>query len=165
MLLNLIQVMSIRDRKLIIESFEIKDIVDQVLLSLKTIKKFEQIKVSIHQLVKNTFRTDRELMIITLTQLIENSIFYSCETDPEIQIRILNDDHGNLLLEVADNGTGIPAEALEKVFDMFYRGTLLSKGSGLGLYLVKNAVERLGGHIKVSSEENKGATFAIHFST
>jgi signal transduction histidine kinase len=45
---------------------------------------------------------------------------------------------------------------------MFYRGTEISKGSGLGLYLVKNAVENLGGKITLESEEKVGTTFSVN---
>ncbi|MBK5116997.1 MAG: sensor histidine kinase, partial [Thermoleophilia bacterium] len=66
-------------------------------------------------------------------------------------------------LLVSDDGEGIPAEALEKVFEPFWRGdsARTSNGSGLGLTLVKRIVEGLGGEISVSSAPRGGATFAV----
>ncbi|MBL7874140.1 MAG: HAMP domain-containing histidine kinase, partial [Cyclobacteriaceae bacterium] len=60
-----------------------------------------------------------------------------------------------------DNGIGISEENLSKIFEMFYRASEQSEGSGLGLYIVKNAVEKLGGHLNVSSRLNEGTTFEI----
>ncbi|MCR6637889.1 MAG: HAMP domain-containing histidine kinase [Sporocytophaga sp.] len=63
----------------------------------------------------------------------------------------------------ADNGMGIEPEHLSKIFDMFYKISENSAGSGLGLYIVKYNVERLGGIIKVESEPNKGSVFILEF--
>jgi signal transduction histidine kinase len=52
---------------------------------------------------------------------------------------------------------------IDKIFDMFYRGSERSKGNGLGLYLVRKAVQKLHGNIEVDSEEGKYACFVISF--
>ena len=65
-------------------------------------------------------------------------------------------------IEITDNGTGIDAEYHDKIFDMFFRGTELSKGTGLGLYIVKKAVEKLQGKIEIQSEKRKGTTFTVY---
>ncbi|MEM9390404.1 MAG: PAS domain S-box protein [Bacteroidota bacterium] len=62
---------------------------------------------------------------------------------------------------IIDNGIGISEHTLPKIFDMFYRATESSEGSGIGLYIVKNAIDKLGGSIKINSEEKKGTTFKI----
>jgi signal transduction histidine kinase len=60
-----------------------------------------------------------------------------------------------------DNGIGIPANRIDKIFNMFYRAHDFSVGSGLGLYIVKSLVHRLGGRISVESKEFAGTTFQI----
>ena len=65
------------------------------------------------------------------------------------------------MLEVSDNGIGIPEEAQAHIFSMFYRATTLSTGTGLGLYILKNAVDKLGGTVKVRSLPRKGSRFLI----
>ncbi len=60
-----------------------------------------------------------------------------------------------------DNGIGISAENMNKIFEMFYRASEQSEGSGLGLYIVKNAVEKLNGQVNVKSSPNKGTQFEI----
>jgi signal transduction histidine kinase len=59
-------------------------------------------------------------------------------------------------LSVIDNGKGIASEHLENVCKMFYRGTDDGAGSGLGLYIVKEAIDKLNGSIKIDSEEGRG---------
>ena len=62
---------------------------------------------------------------------------------------------------VKDNGIGISKELQEKIFDMFFRGSENSDGSGLGLYIVKESVEKLNGTINVNSVPGKGSEFRI----
>lgn len=64
-------------------------------------------------------------------------------------------------LRVADNGIGIKPESLSHIFDMFYRATFINAGSGIGLYVTKESIDKLGGKIEVQSEEGKGTTFTI----
>jgi signal transduction histidine kinase len=63
-----------------------------------------------------------------------------------------------------DNGTGIAKEIRTKIYDMFYRGSQASTGTGLGLYIVKNAVDKLGGTIQLNSSEEHGAWFVVTLS-
>ena len=60
-----------------------------------------------------------------------------------------------------DNGLGIDSEYKSKIFLMFFRGSEISQGNGLGLYLVKKAIDKLGGKIEVDSEEGKFTSFSI----
>ncbi len=64
-------------------------------------------------------------------------------------------------MTIADNGIGIPAEHLTNIFQMFYRANARVSGSGLGLYIVKEALNKMKGQIEVQSEEGKGTIFAI----
>ena len=61
----------------------------------------------------------------------------------------------------SDNGLGIEKQLQSRIFDMFFRATVYAEGSGIGLYIVKNAVQKLSGTIGVMSELQKGTTFAI----
>ena len=67
------------------------------------------------------------------------------------------------VLAITDNGIGIERSRIDRIFDMFYRATESAKGSGLGLYIVKETVERLGGEIKVESEYGKWTRFTLRF--
>ena len=66
-------------------------------------------------------------------------------------------------LRVADNGEGIAEHHQNRIFDMFYRASARSEGSGLGLYIVKDVIQKLGGTVSVRSRPGKGATFSASF--
>jgi PAS domain S-box-containing protein len=64
-------------------------------------------------------------------------------------------------ITIADNGIGIESQYQDKIFDLFFRGTDQSHGTGLGLFIVKDTIEKLGGSIKVNSTLGQGTTFLI----
>ena len=80
--------------------------------------------------------------------------------EPYIKVSTESVDN-HCVLTIEDNGIGIGAEHLNKIFEMFYRGTDVSGGSGLGLYIVKETIAKLQGTISVDSEEKKGTIFKI----
>jgi PAS domain S-box-containing protein len=94
--------------------------------------------------------------------LISNAIKYRNlnNTVPEVTIKIHID---NLRADIvfSDNGIGIEENNLSRIFEMFYRATEQSDGSGIGLYIVKNAVDKLGGQITVASKPGRGTRFNI----
>jgi PAS domain S-box-containing protein len=94
--------------------------------------------------------------------LISNAVKYRQldVSTPEINVKILVDNY-RAEVSFADNGIGIDEANLAKIFEMFYRATEQSDGSGIGLYIVKNAVEKLGGQISVASRVNQGTRFSI----
>ncbi len=65
------------------------------------------------------------------------------------------------MMKVIDNGIGIRKDIQAKIFNVFFRGTEDSKGTGLGLYILKNALDKLNGHVLLESEINKGSTFSV----
>jgi len=67
----------------------------------------------------------------------------------------------SLKVLIEDNGIGIAAEHQSKIFDMFYRASEKSQGSGLGLYIVKETLDKLNGKIEVSSSLGKGSKFRL----
>ena len=96
-----------------------------------------------------------------LQNLIENSIKYA-RTDATPQVRIsVTETDGMIRIQVEDNGQGIREEDQQKIFNMFFRGTDRVQGTGLGLYILKRAVERLNGEIELKSQVNTGSAFTI----
>lgn len=95
--------------------------------------------------------------------LIENAIKYSPEKST-VQVA-LQTVEGDVVLQVSDNGIGIPDTEKQKVFDKFYRigneNTRTTKGTGLGLYIVKKYVEIFNGTISVTDNQPTGANFII----
>lgn len=102
--------------------------------------------------------TDGSLYPI-LENVLENAIFFSYEK-PVICIEI-EQQAEQLLIQVADNGQGIPEDYHAKVFDMYVRANESSKGNGLGLYVVKKLTERLGGSVSLQSALGIGTTIQL----
>ncbi len=120
-----------------------------------------EITVDVQNKNGNVFSDSFRLKTI-LNNLISNAInFYdSAKSDPMIHVRSWDSDN-SFFIEVADNGVGIPEDHIGSIFEMFYRATEDSRGSGLGLYIVKETVDRLNGTITVTSEQGKGTTFLL----
>ena len=97
-----------------------------------------------------------------LRNLISNAIKYinPYEENPMVRIDVDTDEQRAKIV-FKDNGMGIRKEALSKVFNMFYRASESAEGSGIGLYIVKNAIDKIGGTIAVESKYGSGTTFMI----
>jgi PAS domain S-box-containing protein len=94
--------------------------------------------------------------------LISNAIKYRNLNHKAPSIHIfIRQTSGAAEIIFKDNGIGIDAANKIKIFEMFYRASEQSEGSGLGLYIVKNAVDKLGGEVLVESETGLGTTFTI----
>jgi signal transduction histidine kinase len=105
---------------------------------------------------------DRNRTMIILNNLISNAIKYHRQDEKDLWIRTsVSKTKSILTIMVADNGQGIHADRKGRIFEMFYRGTERSQGSGLGLYIVKEAVEKMFGKINVESTVGVGTTFFV----
>jgi two-component system sensor histidine kinase/response regulator len=129
---------------------------------LESIKKKLQDEITIRNVVlEEEVSEDIELhsninFIRTIVEnLIENAVFFSDDEKPQRFVRIkLIKQEEQFVISVEDNGVGIEPGQLDKIFDPFYRGHVKSKGNGLGLYIVKKAIESVQGDIQVESKEN-----------
>jgi two-component system, OmpR family, phosphate regulon sensor histidine kinase PhoR len=111
--------------------------------------------------------TDREALLECLSNLIDNAIKYSRDTDREIEIKVLRNGHW-AELHVKDNGIGISKANQKHIFEKFFRVTQgdlahKAKGAGLGLNIVKSNVKACGGKVSVQSELNVGSSFILSF--
>ena len=142
------------------EVINLDEAIDEVIAQHKHIKEVNEIKIH-KQIAVNEVYTDGLRLKIILNNLVSNAIKYSDKQKNSKFIKIKTakvDNH--LKIEVADNGIGIKEDALDKVFDMFF-ATNTNLGSGLGLYITKEAVENLNGMISVNSIIDKGTTFLV----
>jgi signal transduction histidine kinase len=118
------------------------------------------LKINILQL-KSLF-TDKMRLSMILNNLISNAYKYANPRRENPWICIEGQvDKDMLKLSISDNGIGIDPVYLDKIFDMFYRATDLQVGSGLGLYIVKEAVHKLKGDISVQSRKGEGCAFFL----
>lgn len=99
---------------------------------------------------------------VILLNLISNSIKYGDDSKAQKFIHItVSITPAHCVLQVRDNGIGIHSDYINNVFNMFYRATDRSQGAGLGLYIVKEMVEKLSGAISIASELSQGTTITI----
>ena len=107
---------------------------------------------------------DKERMIMVLQNLLSNAIKYTPEYG-KIKV-IVKVDKQNLNVKINDQGVGIPAEDQPKLFSKFFRAAnvvkLETEGTGLGLFIVKNIIEKHNGQVSLKSEEGKGTE--VNFS-
>jgi PAS domain S-box-containing protein len=121
-------------------------------------------KVKIENAAEATYPlySDAERLRVVLNNLLSNANRYYDEKKPNPYVLIkANITREEAVIEVVDNGIGIEPQVQDKVFNMFFRASERSTGSGLGLYIVKETVEKLKGKITVSSELGKGTTFYV----
>ncbi|MDQ5853490.1 MAG: PAS domain S-box protein, partial [Chloroflexota bacterium] len=105
---------------------------------------------------------DAARMEEVLQNLLSNAVKYSPDGGT-IRVGVARQD-GEAVLEVADEGIGIPAEAREQLFEPFFRAGNVgprTSGFGLGLYIVQEIVQRHGGRVEVESTEGQGTTFRV----
>jgi len=159
-LLDLIELARTRKGVSKLNRVNLSILVDEVLYSLKHMKGFEEVHFTNEVDKKFEIFSDQLLLQSILQNLIHNAVNYRSEQAPSIQIQAHRHKQ-EVEITVADNGKGIPEEIRNKVFEMFYRGHPDSSGSGLGLFIVKNAVDKLKGQIAFESLVGRGTTFKV----
>lgn len=151
-----------------ITTFELKELIDEVSNSVflkrnKDIKK-ARIKVKIHADSK-FITSDRALLKRLFYQLIENVFEHNTYYDTELKIIFDKDDSSYYKIYFADNGVGIPEDLQKKVFEVFFKGRRSDINIGMGLYMAKKVVSRLGGELNLHSELETGTTIEVILPT
>jgi signal transduction histidine kinase len=145
-----------------LEKVDIKKQIEDGIERLKYHEGSEQIQKIIVIKEKFPLYSDGHRIAVVLNNLISNSIKYRDAHKENQFIKIeMHIDQTTATLYFSDNGIGISEEWQPRIFDMFFRATERSEGAGLGLYIVKEAIEKLGGKIQVQSKVDEGTTFII----
>jgi signal transduction histidine kinase len=152
--------------ELTIESIDLHSLVNDI---IKSLSHFDNaLKVSIENEVPSVsiVTADNYRLRVILNNLITNAIKYAdlSKERPYVKISLTN-ENGYHLIKITDNGIGIKEEHQQKVFNMFYRASSASKGSGLGLYIVKESADKMKGEVSVQSEYRKGSVFSLRFAS
>lgn len=154
----------ITNKELEYEQVNIKEVIDDILISIEFIDGFKDINFNI-VIDEDTqsIITEKGLFNTILLNLIDNAIKYRKVGLDQSFINIhVSNQHKGVLFKIEDNGIGIADLQQPKIFKMFYRATSTSKGSGLGLYIVKTSVSKLGGTISIESALDKGTIFNLY---
>jgi signal transduction histidine kinase len=108
------------------------------------------------------FYSDAFRLQVILSNLLTNAVKYQYLGRAESQVTIsVQLDKQFAYLTITDNGIGIEEKYLPRIFDMFFRASEQSQGSGLGMYIVKQTVEKLGGTIRLESTFGEGTTVTL----
>jgi signal transduction histidine kinase/ligand-binding sensor domain-containing protein len=146
-----------------LEPVDLCALVDETIGELKFIPETEKIRFK-YSLNDAKIVTDSHRLKIILSNLLGNAVKYHDGHKKENVVEVEFNKTGDVwTLAVVDNGIGIEKDRLDRVFELFYRATESAKGSGLGLYIVKDTIDRLGGSISVDSEIGKWTRFTLSF--
>ena len=146
------------------DEINFKELLDEVTCNLKFMNTTEpMVDIQVNMVSKKPFRSDKSRISIIMNNLISNAIRYKDPYAEKPFVKIETDiSEKHATIKVSDNGIGIKKEFHNKIFEMFYRVSENSIGSGLGLYLVKETVKKLDGEVTLHSDLGKGTTFVIH---
>ncbi|GCC51744.1 hypothetical protein SanaruYs_19730 [Chryseotalea sanaruensis] len=149
----------VKDWNLQQEKIIIAMVVDRALVQLDNLPDFTATQIGRNS-QGCTIATDAYLLEVALQNVLENAILFSDRRDPKINITC-HSQQNNLQIEISDNGRGIEEAISENIFAMFYRGSEKSKGAGLGLFIAKEALTKIGGQIHLKNLPGWNTTFEI----
>ncbi len=142
--------------------FNVKDLVDSVWASLEFLDNARSLRFEVAIDSGLVIESDREQWRMVINNLLTNAIKYHDTSKPSPYIKVTASAGGEEVhMVIEDNGQGIRQEHQPRLFDMFYRANEGSDGTGLGLFLVRKIVDRLGGKITLESEYGRGTTVHI----
>lgn len=146
-----------------VSTVNINELTELILKRLRPIARKKDVEVVLESIRPITAEVDEVKMTLIISNLVENAIKYNRENG---LVKVtLDADHQMFSIEVADNGIGIPEEALEHIYERFYRVDKSHSreigGTGLGLAITRNAVLMHRGSITVTSLEKEGSTFLV----
>jgi signal transduction histidine kinase len=142
---------------------DMREVINNVIQGLNTlaIEKKVTVTTSFNPNKPLLVEVDREKIELAISNLIDNAIKYS-KTDGKVEVSVTLQD-STIEGYVKDHGLGIPKNSQPEVFSKFFRGpnilTVVTEGSGLGLFIVKDIIAKHDGNISFSSTENSGTTF------
>jgi len=145
------------------EEVELLPLIRNILRNLSEILEKKKIKVEVKIPEGVKLFSDRKLLHAALKNLIDNAVKYNREGG-KVEVTFIKHQR-EVEIRICDTGLGIPKSHIPFIFERFYRveksRSRKMGGTGLGLSIVKLAVEKLGGSVKVESEEGKGSCFSV----
>ena len=150
--------------EVVTQEFDIEKIINESIDVLRFHPNYPKIRFIKNIENNNGFRGDLRRLKPILNNLLINAIDYSdhLKDQPFVKLSVRS-KNGYSEFHIEDNGIGMGDEVRLRAFDMFYRGSEISKGSGLGLYLVKETLAKMNGSVTLSSEPGKGTSVSVVF--
>jgi signal transduction histidine kinase len=145
-----------------VEKVDIRSIINDSIERLFYMEGSAQVKKTMDIIEQCPLYCDGYRLLVIFNNLLSNSIKYRDPKKEENFVHFyITIEKSLLTIRIQDNGIGIPSDFVPKIFNMFYRATERSEGAGLGLYIVRETVQKLGGTVNVTSEYGVGTTFDI----
>jgi signal transduction histidine kinase len=145
-----------------LETFNIEEMVGEIFADLKYTNP-DNVDFSMNIQGSPILKSDKSRLNTVLKNIIGNSVKYKKSNSNDCFVTFsLKQLEKSIEIKVSDNGEGISSKSLPKIFEMFYRGTSTSIGTGLGLYITKEILNKLNGTIFVTSELGLGTTITIN---
>jgi signal transduction histidine kinase len=163
MLFKLQSISDLGSQQLEYEEVSIPQIFNDILEVYKAAIEEKNIRTYTSCVLPEQFYSYPALIQMILENLVENAISFCRYEKAFIKLRAFQGG-GKITIEVEDNGDGIDPKYHEQIFEMYFRGNERSKGNGLGLYIVRKAVDKLGGNLEFISARDKGTLFRLQFS-
>ncbi len=143
------------------EAVNLEELIQECYEDLIYLPGSSRISREVHLKIAEVY-TDKRRIKTVLSNLIANAIIYHSPYREKPYVRVeVEKIAQQYVISVTDNGKGIGEEHQAKVFNMFYRASDDTKGSGLGLYIVKEALDKLEGQIRLQSQLGEGTIFTI----
>jgi signal transduction histidine kinase len=144
------------------EPVRLNDIVDEVLANAHASGRTSGIDIDVQINSQDCLYTDHNAVRLVLSNLLENAVIFHDDRKATKKISlVVKVTRACASINIVDNGVGIPTEAQAKIFELFYRGSEKSIGSGVGLYMVQQVLKNLGGSISFHSAEDSGSNFFV----
>ncbi|HEY0652194.1 MAG TPA: ATP-binding protein [Chryseosolibacter sp.] len=154
-----------RNEKLAVqrEKIDIRKLLNDAVSDLSALLQDSKIQISVKTEADHELYTDSVRLKTIVGNILSNAVKYfdARKAEPFIRINVFITEE-ICELRFTDNGIGIEPEYIEKIFDLFFRATAQAQGTGLGLFIVKDTVERLKGTIEVESTPGQGTTFIVN---
>lgn len=153
-----------RNSRQAVESIDVnfEEVFKEVIDTHRFSEDAENVKVHIDVMQTTPFLTDKKRLLIIVNNLYSNALRYHNPYIESPTVCLKAEVHKEYaIIKIKDNGQGIDKKHQEHIFEMFYRANSHKSGSGLGLYIVKETLEKINGKIELDSVYGKGATFTI----
>ncbi|MGD1844347.1 MAG: ATP-binding protein [Salibacteraceae bacterium] len=162
-LLSLIDIARIRQDQPSIEAVDFQKITEEIFAFCQTVPGFETINLHTEIDCSTEFYSDQELLCTIFKAIVTNAIQYQKQVGAShFEFRVFDDDE-SLVVIAKDNGVGIAPDMIDHVFELFFRGNNRSGGTGMGLFMVQEAVKKLNGSVKLESTAGVGTSLHMRF--
>lgn len=162
---TLLRVVEIKDMEVERNRINLRSLLQRILNQIRLKENLDHFHISFKLSAKEIVIGDAIVLGIIFENVLKNAVQFQPKYNPShiphIWIQITNPSEGKTLVEIIDNGIGVAPEDEDRIFDMFFKGSDQSKGAGLGLYMAKAAIQKLGGAIGFRRSAENFSIFSI----